>query len=114
MAWYHEYDGGRAFFTGLGHTEESWQEERFLRHLLGGIHYAIGDNLELKYDKARSDYPPDEDRFTKTQLAYGNLFEPTEMAILPNLDVLIAQSDANVGLINLEARDAAARLNEIL
>src|SRR5690606_5199866 len=66
MAWYHEYDGGRAFFTGLGHTEESWQEERFLRHLLGGIHYAIGDNLELKYDKARSDYPPDEDRFTKT------------------------------------------------
>ncbi len=98
MAWYHEYDGGRAFFTGLGHTEESWQEERFLRHLLGGIHYAIGDNLELKYDKARSDYPPDEDRFTKTQLAYGNLFEPTEMAILPNLDVLIAQRRGEIML----------------
>lgn len=28
--------------------------------------------------------------------------------------VLIAQADANVGLINLEARDAAAKLNEIL
>ena len=28
--------------------------------------------------------------------------------------VLIAQADANVGLINLEARDAAAKLDEIL
>jgi cytochrome c len=26
MAWYHEYDGGRAFYTELGHTEESYAE----------------------------------------------------------------------------------------
>lgn len=42
MAWYHEYDGGRAFYTALGHTEESYIEELFLRHLLGGIEYAMG------------------------------------------------------------------------
>lgn len=42
IAWYHEYDGGRAFYTGLGHTEESFAEPLFLQHLLGGIKYAMG------------------------------------------------------------------------
>lgn len=34
---------------------------------------------------------PEEDRFTKTPLAMGEFFEPTEMTILPNLDILVAQ-----------------------
>jgi type 1 glutamine amidotransferase len=42
MAWYHKYDGGRAFYTELGHTEASYDEPLFLNHLLGGIKYAIG------------------------------------------------------------------------
>src|ERR1700730_6452717 len=91
MAWYHEYDGGRAFYTELGHTEASWKEDNFLKHVLGGIQYAIGDNKELSYSKAKTLRVPDEDRFTKTILTEGTLFEPTEMTILPNLDILIAQ-----------------------
>lgn len=43
MAWYHEYDGGRAFYTALGHTKESYSEPMFLQHLLGGIRYASGE-----------------------------------------------------------------------
>ena len=42
MAWYHNYDGGRSFYTALGHTDESYQEPLFLKHLLGGINYAMG------------------------------------------------------------------------
>ena len=42
MAWYHKYDGGRAFYTELGHTDESYSEPLFLKHLLGGIKYVIG------------------------------------------------------------------------
>ncbi|MCC5906549.1 MAG: ThuA domain-containing protein [Balneolaceae bacterium] len=42
IAWYHEYDGGRAFYTGLGHTRESYTEPAFLEHLLGGLRYAAG------------------------------------------------------------------------
>lgn len=42
IAWYHEFDGGRAFYTGSGHTIESFSEPHFLDHLLGGIHYAMG------------------------------------------------------------------------
>lgn len=42
VAWFHEYDGGRAFYTALGHTRESFSEPLFLEHLLGGIQYAAG------------------------------------------------------------------------
>ncbi|SES64793.1 ThuA domain-containing protein [Thalassotalea agarivorans] len=44
ISWYHEYDGGRAFYTGLGHTTESYSEPLFMQHLFGGIQYAIGGN----------------------------------------------------------------------
>ncbi|HVX51151.1 MAG TPA: ThuA domain-containing protein, partial [Chitinophagaceae bacterium] len=47
IAWYHAYDGGRSFYTGGGHTDESYSEPLFLQHLLGGIKYAVGDNKEL-------------------------------------------------------------------
>ncbi|MCL6217014.1 ThuA domain-containing protein [Zunongwangia sp. M21534] len=43
MAWYHSFDGGRAFYTALGHSEEAFSEPLFLEHLLGGINYAIGE-----------------------------------------------------------------------
>jgi type 1 glutamine amidotransferase len=42
IAWSHEYQGGRAWFTGGGHTDESYREQAFRRHLLGGIRYAAG------------------------------------------------------------------------
>ncbi|HWB28639.1 MAG TPA: ThuA domain-containing protein [Chitinophagaceae bacterium] len=91
MSWYHEFDGGRAFYTELGHTSESYSEPDYLKHLLGGIQYAIGDNNELDYSKAKSQYAPDEDRFTKVALVQGTFFEPTEMTILPNMDILVLQ-----------------------
>jgi type 1 glutamine amidotransferase len=43
MAWYHTYDGGRAFYTALGHTDASYSEPLFLRHVLAGIQYAMGN-----------------------------------------------------------------------
>jgi type 1 glutamine amidotransferase len=42
MSWYHEYEGGRAFYTELGHTDESYADPLYLNHLLGGIRYAMG------------------------------------------------------------------------
>jgi type 1 glutamine amidotransferase len=42
MAWYHAYEGGRAFYTALGHTDESYSDPKYLDHILGGIKYAIG------------------------------------------------------------------------
>ncbi|MFG2473145.1 ThuA domain-containing protein [Streptomyces canus] len=43
IAWCQDYQGGRAFYTGLGHTKESYADPAFRGHVLGGIRYAIGD-----------------------------------------------------------------------
>lgn len=41
IAWFHEIDGGRAFYTGGGHTEASFDEPDFRQHLLGGILWCL-------------------------------------------------------------------------
>jgi len=41
IAWYQEFDGGRSFYTALGHTKESYSEPEFKQHLLGGILYCL-------------------------------------------------------------------------
>ncbi|HYC85466.1 MAG TPA: ThuA domain-containing protein [Chryseosolibacter sp.] len=96
IAWYHEYEGGRAFYTGLGHTKESYKDQQFLDHLFDGIQYAIGEG-SLDYDKAKSKLVPEENRFTKTVLDF-NLDEPTEMAILPDGRILFVERKGNVKL----------------
>jgi type 1 glutamine amidotransferase len=42
VVWYHDYDGGRAWYTALGHTVETYAEPLFLAHVLGGIRWAAG------------------------------------------------------------------------
>ncbi|HKG90616.1 MAG TPA: ThuA domain-containing protein, partial [Gemmatimonadaceae bacterium] len=42
MSWYHEFDGGRGWYTNMGHTDATFAEPLFLRHLLGGLRYAMG------------------------------------------------------------------------
>ena len=43
IAWNREFDGGRMFYTGLGHTHEAYEDEDFQQHIWGGIRYAMGD-----------------------------------------------------------------------
>ncbi len=105
FSWYHEFDGGRAFYTGAGHTDESYSEEPFLKHILGGIQYAIGDNLNLDYNKSTTQIPPEIDRFSKITLSEGKFFEPTEMTVLPNNEILIGQRRGEVMLYNPETKD---------
>ena len=40
ISWYHNYDGGRAFYTGLGHISLAFADQTFLDHLYGGIYWA--------------------------------------------------------------------------
>lgn len=44
ISWYHEYDGGRVFYTALGHTIETYTDPLFLEHLMGGILWAMQEN----------------------------------------------------------------------
>jgi type 1 glutamine amidotransferase len=41
IAWCHERLGGRSFYTALGHTDESFAEPAFLRHLTGALSWLI-------------------------------------------------------------------------
>jgi type 1 glutamine amidotransferase len=42
ISWCQPYDGGRAFYTALGHKAEYYNEPLLLDHLLGGIRMAAG------------------------------------------------------------------------
>jgi type 1 glutamine amidotransferase len=42
VSWSREYDGGRTWYTALGHTRESYTEPGFLDHLAGGILWVMG------------------------------------------------------------------------
>ncbi len=40
VAWYHNYDGGRSFYTALGHMPSVYSDPIFLSHLYAGIFWA--------------------------------------------------------------------------
>ena len=42
IAWCQRIDGGRSWYTAMGHTSESYAEPLFHLHLLGGIKSAAG------------------------------------------------------------------------
>jgi type 1 glutamine amidotransferase len=43
LAWYQEFDGGREFYTALGHQKEDYANPILYKHILGGILWAIRD-----------------------------------------------------------------------
>ena len=84
-AWYQEYDGGRMFYTAGGHTKESYKEELFLKHILGGINYACS-GPQPDYTKVL----PDDELFEINSLSLA-LNDPIAMAITPNDNVFIIE-----------------------
>jgi len=92
MSWYHDFDGGRAWYTNMGHTEATYTEPLFLQHLLGGLKYAMGTG-QIDFSRAR----PEENRFTRVVLA-EKLDEPVELAVLPGDRVLFVERHGYVNL----------------
>ncbi len=100
IAWYHDFDGGRSFYTGLGHTDESYADSLFIDHVYQGIKYAIGDK-KLDYSKARALKVPETNRFTKVVL--GSYFdEPTEMEILPDGRIIFLERKGAIKMYDPE------------
>ena len=42
LAWCQEFDGGRQFYTALGHKIEYYSDPKFQQHVLGGILWVLG------------------------------------------------------------------------
>lgn len=40
LAWYHEYDGGRSFYTALGHIPATFSDILLQEHIYGGLYWA--------------------------------------------------------------------------
>ncbi|WP_299064215.1 ThuA domain-containing protein [uncultured Polaribacter sp.] len=64
ITWHHHYDGGRVFYTGLGHTKDSYLDIRFQKMIKGGILWAA--NLQqIKQPSTKKWTPLFEDDYTK-------------------------------------------------
>ncbi|GAB4015227.1 ThuA domain-containing protein [Spirosoma koreense] len=97
ISWYHEFDGGRAFYTGGGHTDESFSEPLFVAHILGGIKYVIGENKPLDYRKAYSKVTPEQNRFVKTVLV-NDLNAPMEVAAAADGRIFFTEMSGNLSV----------------
>ncbi len=101
ISWFQEFDGGRSFYTAMGHTDETFAEPLFLNHLYAGIKYAAGGETPkpLDFSKAR----PEENRFTKVVLE-EKLDEPMELSLLDKDRVLFIQRKGEIRLYNVKTK----------
>ena len=76
ITWCQEYHGGRAWYTGRGHTEAAFDEDAFLEHILGGILWAGG---VMKGDASGTVWA----NYRKTQLT-ADISEPMKMDMTPD------------------------------
>lgn len=51
LSWTRKVDKGRLFYTALGHRPEVWQDERFQKHLLGGLDWSIQESRKAREAK---------------------------------------------------------------
>jgi cytochrome c len=89
IVWKHHYDGGRSFYTALGHKEETYSDPFFQQQLFAGIEFTIGNN-KLDYSKAKTLRVPEENRFSKRVLDF-NLDEPMELDELGDRGILFIE-----------------------
>ena len=101
IAWFKEYDGGRSFYTGMGHTIEQYSDEKFLSHLSGGIKYALGLRQAVDYSKAYAELMPEENRFTK-ETYIQNLNEPMELDFLSDDEIIYVERRGGIHIYDLE------------
>lgn len=73
IAWCQNFEGGRSWYTGLGHDAASYRDDAFRQHILGGIEWAAG--------AAPGDCgPTEDDRWQKTLLE-GDTDDPLQLEI---------------------------------
>ncbi|MFY0689232.1 MAG: ThuA domain-containing protein [Cyclobacteriaceae bacterium] len=102
ITWYKEFDGGRSWYTGLGHEPAVFDLEEYVAMLEKGIDYAAGAKTRVNYDNAN--VAPDESRFTK-EVFLDNLNEPMELEMLPNGNLIFVQRHGEVILYDVNSKE---------
>ena len=104
IAWYREFENGRTFYTGLGHTPESYRDADFVAHVWGGMEYAWGDNRPVDYTGVKA--TPEENRFEVEALVTG-MKEPMELELLPDGRPLWVERHGSVKVYDWDFEEAS-------
>ncbi|TDT18139.1 uncharacterized protein DUF1349 [Ilumatobacter fluminis] len=94
ITWCHDYDGGRSWFTGHGHTNATFAEPDFLDLLWGGIEYAAGIAAG---DCGATDW----DNFQKVTLD-DNTSNPMTLEVAPDGRVFYIDRNGAVRIIHTD------------
>ncbi|TDV53672.1 ThuA domain-containing protein [Actinophytocola oryzae] len=90
-AWCQDFDGGRSWYTGGGHSQESFADPRFLSHLLGGIRTAAGAQAaDCGATKTSG--------FEKVTLD-ANTSNPMELDVAPDGSVFYVERDGRLRIV---------------
>ena len=103
IAWCSNYDGGRAWYSGGGHTDQSYTEPAFVEHLLGGIRTAAGvENADCNATQS--------DSFELVTLD-DNTGNPMALDIADDSTVFYAERNGRVQRIDGETKQTTTALN---
>ncbi|MFB7530240.1 ThuA domain-containing protein [Streptomyces sp. NPDC056178] len=99
ITWCQSYQGGRSFYTGLGHTKESYAEPAFRGLLLGGMRYAAG--------QVKADCKPDTGY---RSIFNGKTLEGWKQAGPGKFDIVDGElrSVGGMGLLTYQAKELGA------
>ena len=88
ISWYKYFEGGRSWYTGLGHTAGTYSEPLFLDHLLGGIRFAAGQAPADRGATINANWQ-------KVELSTG-LSNPVALSVAPSGEVYFVELAGNV------------------
>ena len=110
ISWCRDYDGGRSFYTGMGHTEGSYGEDAFRKHLSGALAWTSGIARGDCQATIAANYKVERLTTTNQQGQLDQIGEPHGMTIAPDGTVfyvgkaacptgpVVDWNDPNVGL----------------
>ncbi|MFB2580570.1 ThuA domain-containing protein [Herbiconiux sp. P15] len=101
-AWCQNYDGGRSWYTGGGHTDESYSDPAFLDHLLGGIMTAAGAEA--------SDCSASQSDSYELVTLDDNTGNPMAMDIASDSTVFYAERNGRVQRIDADSQETSTAL----
>jgi cytochrome c len=81
ISWCNDFDGGRSWYTALGHKAQYWSDAQLIEHVRGGIEWAAGA-ASGRCGKPRPGIPTDAS-FEKVALD-DNTANPMELAVAPD------------------------------
>ena len=96
ISWCHDFEGGRSWYTGLGHTAATFQEPLFQEHVLQGIRYAAGVEA--------GDCTATVDAFFEKAVLDENTTNPMHLDIAPDGRVFYVERGGTVKIYSPEQR----------